>query len=199
MEEHYYTENPESKIKEITYNYQIKNVSLDLTSVSGVFAFKNQPDKASKLLIENFTPSGKMILDLGCGYGVIGLFLKSLFPTQYVCLSDVNMRAVEYSILNARKNNIEVKVIQSNLFSDLSDLTFDDIVTNPPIAAGKKLNTSLINESYNYLSTGGALWLVAYHNKGGSTYKNIMKERFGNASDIVKSGGIRVYKSVKFL
>ncbi|HHW30161.1 MAG TPA: class I SAM-dependent methyltransferase [Clostridiaceae bacterium] len=197
MKEHYYSENPESEIKEITFDYQIKNVSLKFTSVSGVFSFKNKIDKASELLIKSFYPSGKMLLDMGCGYGAIGLFLKALFPNLLVVLSDINNRAVEYSILNARNNNLQVKVIQSNLFSNLSGLRFDDIVTNPPIAAGKKLNTDLINKSHDYLNTGGALWLVAYHNKGGSTYKNIMKERFGNVEDIEKSGGIRVYKSIK--
>lgn len=197
MKEHYYTENPESEIKEITFDYKIKNVSLRLTSVSGVFSFKSKIDKASELLIESFNPSGKMLLDIGCGYGAIGLFLKALFPNLVVCLSDVNNRAVEYSIINARNNNLQVKAIQSNLFSNLSGLVFDDIVTNPPIAAGKKLNIDLINESYEHLNTGGAFWLVAYHNKGGSTYKNIMKEKFDNVEDVGKSGGIRVYKSIK--
>lgn len=74
---------------------------------------------------------------------------------------------------------------------------FDDIVTNPPIAAGKKLLTQLIAEAYDHLNPKGALWLVAYHNKGGSTLKEIMKNRFGNAEDMEKSGGIRVYKSVR--
>ena len=74
---------------------------------------------------------------------------------------------------------------------------FDDIVTNPPIAAGKKLNTELIQQSYEFLRAGGSLWVVAFHNKGGSTLKKIMENRYGNAHDVVKSGGIRVYRSIK--
>lgn len=197
MEEHYYTKNPESRIKEIDFNYKIKDVSLNFTSVSGVFSFKDKIDKATELLIKNFTPSGEILLDLGCGYGAIGLFLKALFPEQCVYMSDINIRAVEYSLLNSKKNNLKIKAMQSNLFSEINDLLFDDIVTNPPIAAGKDLNISLINDSYDFLKDNGALWLVAYHNKGGSTYKSIMEKRFGNVKDIVKSGGIRVYKSVK--
>jgi len=197
VQEHYYSENPESKIKEIAFDYTIKNVTLKFTSVSGVFSFKNKLDKASELLITSFYPSGKMLLDIGCGYGAIGLFLKALYPNLFVCLSDINSRAVEYSFLNAKNNKLQVKVIQSDLFSNLKGLRFDDIVTNPPIAAGKKINTELIIKSHDFLNIGGALWLVAYHNKGGATLKEIMKERFGNVEDVEKSGGIRVYKSIK--
>ncbi len=70
-------------------------------------------------------------------------------------------------------------------------------MSNPPLAAGKELNTRLITESYKHLSKNGALWLVAFHNKGGSTLKKIMETVFGNVTDVDKSGGVRVYKSIK--
>jgi len=197
MDEHYYTENPVSAIKEKEFTSTIRNVTLSFTSVSGVFAFEDRVDKASRLLIESFTPSGGTVLDLGCGYGAIGLFLKALFRNLKVCMSDINSRAAEYALMNARRNNLDVKVVKSDLFSEFRGVKFDDIVTNPPIAAGKKLITELINQAYDHLNTGGALWLVAYHNKGGATLKSIMESRFGNVMDVVKSGGIRVYKSVK--
>jgi len=198
MSEHYYTENPTSEIKEKTFRYAIKNAELTLTAVSGVFAFENKVDRASELLIESFIPSGKTVLDLGCGYGPIGLFIKALYKYQSVCLSDINERALDYARLNASNNRIEVMIVKSDLFSSFSGVFFDDIVTNPPLAAGKKLLTRLIDESWEHLNNNGALWLVAHHNKGGSTLKDIMKKRFKNAEDVVKSGGIRVYKSVKY-
>lgn len=197
MEQHYYTENPVSEIVEKNFSHTIKNITLNFTSVSGVFAFTKEIDRASELLIKHFTPSGKRILDVGCGYGAIGLFLKSFFSDQQVVLSDINKRAVEYAKKNSSINNLNVSVVQGSLFEHLQNDTFDDIVTNPPIAAGKKLNIELIQSSFNRLNTSGALWLVAYHNKGGATLKGIMKESFGNVEDIEKSGGIRVYRSVK--
>lgn len=196
MSEHYYTERPASEIKERAFRQTIKNAELSLTSVSGVFAFESRVDRASGLLVKSFRPSGKSVLDLGCGYGAIGLFIKALYRNQIVCLSDINERAVEYTMLNATNNRLTVKAVKSDLFSAFEGIAFDDIVTNPPIAAGKKLLTNLIDESYGHLNPNGSLWLVAYHNKGGSTLKEIMKNRFGNVQDMEKGGGIRVYKSI---
>lgn len=195
--EHYYTEHPTSELKERSFTQNIKDKELSLISVSGVFAFENKVDKASELLIRAFRPSGKTVLDLGCGYGAIGLFIKALYRNQTVCLSDINERAVEYAMLNARNNRLEIKAIKSDLFSAFKDMTFDDIVTNPPFAAGKKLLSSLIEQSYDFLNPDGALWITAYHNKGGSTLKKMMEERFSNVEDMEKGGGIRVYKSVR--
>ncbi len=195
--EHYYTERPTSEIKEQSFTQKINNAELSLISVSGVFSFENKVDKVSELLIRTFRPSGKAVLDLGCGYGAIGLFIKALFRNQTVCLSDINERAVEYAMLNARNNRLEIKAVKSDLFSAFDMVTFDDIVTNPPFAAGKKLLSALIEQSYDYLNPGGSLWMVAYHNKGGSTLKKMMEDRFTNVLDMEKSGGIRVYRSVR--
>lgn len=197
MSEHYYTEHPTSDIKEKTFQQTINSAELSFTSVSGVFSFEGKIDRASELLIKSFRPSGKAILDLGCGYGAVGLFMKKLHMNQMVCLSDINERAVDYSMLNAAKNHLEIKAVKSDLFSEFDGIIFDDIVTNPPLAAGKKLLTRLIDEAFDHLNPNSALWLVAFHNKGGSTLKEIMRNRFGNAEDIEKSGGIRVYKSVR--
>jgi 16S rRNA G1207 methylase RsmC len=197
--EHYYTENPHSEIKENQFNFTINGKNLDFVSVSGVFAFGDKVDKASQLLIENFRPSGasSYILDVGCGIGPISLFIKSRYPHLQVTAVDINERAVHYTKKNAELNHLDIDVLKSDLYEALSGRQFGDILTNPPIAAGKALNTRLIQESYEHLAKDGALWLVAFHNKGGETLKKIMKETFGNAEDREKSGGIRVYRSVK--
>lgn len=197
MNQHYFTENPESEIKEKTFTESICGSSLTFTSVSGVFSFETKIDRASENLIKNFTPSGMSVLDIGCGYGAIGLYIKSIFPQQNITMIDVNNRALDYTKKNAASNNLSVEALNSNLFTALEGRTFDDIISNPPIAAGKELNTRLITESYEHLSKNGALWLVAFHNKGGSTLKKVMETIFGNVTDLDKSGGVRVYKSIR--
>lgn len=198
MSQHYYSENPLSEIREKSFSYTIKGETLKLISVSGVFAFGSRVDRASELLIESFRPSGGTVLDMGCGYGAIGLFIRKLHPGLKVVLSDVNSRAVEYAGRNALDNGLEIEAVQGGLFSALSGRKFDDIVSNPPMAAGKALNTQFITESLSHLNSGGALWLTAFHNKGGRALKGIMEAVFGNVEDIEKSGGIRVYRAVKY-
>ncbi len=196
MNDFYYSEKPNSPIREKEFTVTWKNKTLNFTSVSGVFSFEDQLDKASRLLIENYIPAGNSALDMGCGYGAIGLFLKALYPQLAITLADINERAVEYTQKNAQRNSLWVKVVKSDLYESLNGGLFHDIVTNPPVAAGKKVITQLIQQAAQHLHPGGALWLVAFHNKGGSTFKKIMEETFGNAEDIEKQGGIRVYRSV---
>lgn len=197
--EHYYTENPQSDIKENHFSATINGRQLDFVSVSGVFAFGDKVDKASQLLIENFRPSGAggFLLDVGCGFGPISLYIKSRYPHLQVTAIDINERAVAYTKKNAEQNDLHLNVLKSDLYEELEGKVFGDIVSNPPIAAGKALNTRLIQEAPKHLLKNGALWLVAFHNKGGETLKKIMKETFGNVEDIEKSGGIRVYRSFK--
>ncbi len=203
MNEHYYTEKPTSPIKEIHFEEEIRGVRLKFTSVSGVFAHGSKVDKASQLLIKTFRPSfdkdsGKRnVLDMGCGYGPISLFLAALYPGLAVYGADINERAVAYARQNARANSLYGDFISSDLYTGLSERKYGDIVSNPPLAAGKALNERLIKEAFDHLWDGGALWLVAFHNKGGETLKKMMERVFGNAQDEEKKGGIRVYRSLK--
>ncbi len=196
--DHYYSEKPQSVIQEQKFSYEIKGIELEFTSVSGVFAFSQKVDKASRLLIESFRPSGagNFVLDMGCGIGPISLYIKSRYPHLQVTAVDINERAVFYTEKNALLNNLSIEAMKSDLYSQLEGRLFGDILSNPPIAAGKALNTRLIHEARNHLLKNGALWLVAYHNKGGETLKRIMNEAFGNVEDMEKKGGIRVYRSV---
>lgn len=196
MNEHYYSEKPTSEIKEKIFKETYRNKTLEFASVSGVFAFESYIDKASRLLIESFKPHGHTVLDMGCGYGAIGLFIKALYPQLVVTLTDINERAVLYAQRNAERNNLWVKTVKGDLYEGVANSRFDDIVTNPPVAAGKKVVTRLIHEAAHHLEPNGALWLVAFHNKGGSTYKKIMEDTFGNVEDVKKQGGIRVYRSI---
>lgn len=199
MSDHYYTEKPVSPIKEHRFIHEIKGVRLELISVSGVFSFEEKVDKASEILIKAFSPSPAhaSILDVGCGFGPVSLFLKAFYPVYAVTGVDINERAVEYARKNADANHLHVEVVKSDLFSELSDRKYGNIVTNPPLAAGKALNIRLIQQAHEHLLQGGALFLVAYHNKGGETLKKIMSTTFGNVEDVEKSGGIRVYRSYK--
>lgn len=195
--EHYYTERPKSELRVKTATLKLKNGRTYLFQTpSGVFSF-GEIDKATRILIEHCDVHGKKLLDLGCGYGVIGIVLKGEYPDLEVFMSDINERAVEFAKINARKNNVDVVIKHGAFFEPWQNEKFDLILMNPPLAAGKKVVLRLIRESCEHLNEKGSLQVVAYHNKGGSYVKRAMGEVFGNVEDIYKEGGIRIYKSVK--
>ena len=190
MTSHYFSENQSSVIrqKEVRYN------ALKFTTCSGVFS-TDKIDTGSNLLIETAIDFKKRnILDLGCGWGAVGLVFKSVNKLANVTLSDVNERAVASAKMNAKQNNLEVKVIKSDGFEKISDF-FDLILLNPPQSAGLDVCKRLIQESKAHLNEHGSLLVVARHNKGGSRLADFMESVFGNVEHRAKQSGYRVYCS----
>lgn len=197
MFEHYYTEHPTSELKVKIVELKLKNGHIyKFKSPSGVYSF-GKIDKATKILIENSKIRSGDVLDIGCGYGVIGITLKKEWPEINIFMSDINERAVEFARINAKDNNIEAEIRQGFLFEPWKDVKFDHVISNPPIVAGKHIWMQLIEESFEKIREEGSLELVAFHNKGGKRIKEYMKTIFGNVEELCKEGGIRVYRSLK--
>jgi 16S rRNA G1207 methylase RsmC len=196
--EHYFTENPKSKLRKTSFKTKILGNDIIINSSSGIFSVK-EIDFGTRLLIENAKINGKKILDLGCGYGIVGIALKKMRPDIDVTMIDVNERAVKVSIENCESNNVEAKILRSDIFSnsELKNEKFDTILTNPPFSAGKKLCFQFIEQSAQHLNKNGLFELVAPHNKGGESLKRKMLEVFGNAGELAKKSGFRVYISIK--
>ncbi len=196
--EHYFTEKPTSKkvLKEIEFDDGI--VKFKLFSATGLFS-KDKVDLGTKVLLKyNNVQDNSKVLDLGCGYGVVGLYLATKYPNIKVTMSDINERAVEIAKLNAKKLklNNRIKVIKSDGLKNI-DEPFDFILLNPPQTAGKKTCFRLIEESFDHLNKGGYLNLVARHKKGGVSLMEKMNEVFGNSVVLGKKSGYRVYASKK--
>ena len=196
--EHYYSENPESSIKTRLIEVNLLGNDLRFITSSGVFS-KKRIDPGTELLINNaILPNKGVILDLGCGYGAIGIAIKKAYPLLRVILTDINKRAVMLARKNAELNNVSIEVYQGFLFDALpfTKPFFDSILVNPPISAGRDLCLRIIDESYEWLKKG-SLQLVARHRKGGKYLMQYMKQVFGNVSTIARSKGFHVYYSVK--
>lgn len=204
--EHYNTINPSSSdkiilIKEVIKNKELnKEFNLLLKSSSSIFS-KNKIDLGTLNFIKygNFEheKSNPTVLDLGCGYGVIAISIKKLYPLYDVFALDINNRAVKLSRINAKENNVDIIVKQSDLFQKFKNESFDIIITNPPYIIGKEYIIELIKESKNHLNQNGYLELVVKYGKGGKSIEKFMIETFGNVQTIAKKSGYRIFKSIK--
>ncbi len=194
MDDHYFTKKPVSKLKVREITAIINKKEFSFTTASGVFG-KEKADKGTILLIENCIIEDKedfSILDLGCGYGIIGICLKKNYPLTDITCSDINERAVNITQKNAIKNKVEIKALQSDIFENI-DEKFDTILINLPQNAGKKICFKMIEESFNHLKEKGSLQIVSRHQKGGKMYEKKMIEIFNNSRYLAKSGGYRIY------
>lgn len=193
---HYYSNQQTSDLKPTEIDIKVKNVSFKLISGSGVFS-KKRLDKGTGVLLKYLLiEDGWKVLDLGCGIGVVGIYVKKLFPNTNLTLTDVNQRAVYLTKKNLEKHDLKARAFVSDSFKKIND-TFDAILLNPPQLAGKEVCFRLIEESFEHLNKDGLLELVARHNKGGKTYSKKMEEVFGNMKEAGIGSGYRVYISRK--
>ncbi|MCP6683549.1 class I SAM-dependent methyltransferase [Bacillus nakamurai] len=200
MSEHYYSEKPSVKSNKQTWSFTLRNKTYTFTSDSGVFS-KKEVDFGSRVLIEAFQEpeTDGDFLDVGCGYGPIGLSLAGEFTDRTIHMVDVNERAVELSNENAEKNEIKnVRIYQSDLFSNIdSAQTFASIITNPPIRAGKKVVHAIFEKSAEHLRTSGELWIVIQKKQGGPSAIKKLKELFDEVSVVQKKKGYYIIKAKK--
>lgn len=196
--EHYFSPKPKSDIRKENFKTRVLGNDFMINSASSIFSLK-EIDFGTRLLTENCKLIGKEILDLGCGYGIIGIALKKKYPDINVTMIDINERATKIAKENCKANNVDAIVLKSDIFShpELREKKFDTILTNPPFSAGKKICFSFIEESSKHLNKNGIFQLVAPHNKGGESLKKKMLEVFGNAGETAKKSGYRVYISIK--
>lgn len=199
MSNHYYTENPESEHDLEQWQFELLGKNFTFQTDSGVFS-RQTVDYGSRVLIQAFDdselPEGA-ILDVGCGYGPMGLSLA--YSTGRLAeMVDVNNRAVELAIGNAARNGIEnVDIHQSNIYADVHGKEFAAVVSNPPIRAGKKVVHEILSESHPLLKVGGSLTVVLQKKQGAPSAEKKMNEIFGNVEIVIKDKGYYILRSVK--
>lgn len=198
MGDHYYTERPTVESKPFQWTYTLRGHQFLFTVDQGVFS-KKEVDFGSRLLIETFVEpnvSGN-ILDVGCGYGPIGLALAKDFPHRTVHMIDVNERAIELAKKNKQQNDVEnAQIYISNLF-DRVEGKFAAIVTNPPIRAGKAVVHSIFEQSVNYLLPGGELWVVIQKKQGAPSALEKLKTIFDQVDVVEKKKGYFIIRAQK--
>ena len=196
--EHYFTNDGNEKSNEKEFQVEILGKKFKFITDIGVFS-KGELDYASRLLIETFAEQALSgdILDVGCGYGAIGIVLAASRPSNSVHMVDVNLRAVRLAQLNAELNGISnIYAYESDCYQNV-DRKFSNIVCNPPIRAGKKVVHQILEEAFEYLEDEGILMIVIGKQHGAASAQKKMLEVFGNASRVCRSKEFWVLLSKK--
>lgn len=193
---HYFINNSDLQHDEKVLTCYINDVAFSFISDRGTFS-KDQIDYGSFVFLKALLKEelGKSILDVGCGYGTLGIVLKKLTEAS-VDMVDVNLRALKLAKRNALLNKVDVSVYESDCFSKVSK-SFDAIVINPPIRAGKEVIYRMFEEAYQYLNQGGSLFIVMRKNHGAKSAMVKISSIFGDCKVIDKEAGYFILKAGK--
>ena len=197
MAEHYYSKTTDtpSDPKDFTFNF--RGETFIFTTDNGVFS-KGYIDYGSFAMLNAFKPNDidLPILDMGSGYGPIGITVSRLYNKKTV-MCEINERAYNLSLKNIERNKVDSIAYNSNLYEKVMGMKFSSIITNPPIRAGKETVFKIYEGAYSHLEKGGELWVVIQKKQGAPSSKTRLFELFGNCDIMSRDHGYYILKSVK--
>lgn len=192
--EHYFTNNENLKSEFRKINYSYNDFPFTFTSDLGVFS-KDKIDYGSKVLVEtilNKDFTNKRILDVGCGYGFIGIVLSKV-TNSFVDMIDINKRAVHLCQMNIENNKVNSNAFISDAYKSINE-TYDIIVTNPPIRAGKEKVLEVLINAKEHLNKDGILYYVIRKDQGAKSLTEKLKSIY-NVELLKKDKGFYIYKA----
>jgi len=195
---HYYSrEQNDIESNPSYFNFNFKGLELKFKTDNGVFS-KDYIDYGSFAMLKAFIPNDidLPILDMGSGYGPIGITVSRLFG-KLVYMCEINERAYNLSLENINANNANCKAFNSDLYEKVEGLKFSSIITNPPIRAGKDIVFKIYDEAFKHLVAGGELWVVIQKKQGAPSSKEHIEKLFGNCEIINRDKGYYILKAIK--
>ncbi|AEI46026.1 class I SAM-dependent methyltransferase [Paenibacillus mucilaginosus] len=198
MSEHYYTEKPTTGHDLGQVEEELRGRTYAFATDAGVFS-KKGVDYGSKLMIETMEfPADARVLDVGCGYGPIGLAAAAMAGQGQVTMVDINERAIELAKRNAQRNSIRnVRILQSDLLAEVAGESFDVVLTNPPIRAGKETVHRIFEQAHSVLTDGGALWVVIQKKQGAPSAVAKLESIFASVEEVERDRGYWILKATK--
>ncbi len=187
---HYFT-NDYIKSDEKTVLVKIKDQNFKFKVDNGVFSKKGL-DFGTRTLLENLPELKGDILDFGCGYGPIGIYIAKTYNCN-VDMVDINNRSLSLAAKNSKINNVKTTVFASNIYENITK-KYDFIITNPPIRVGNEILYQILLDAQKNLKSGGELWLVINKNQGAKTVYKMLENHY-ETSLIAKNKGFYIIRA----
>lgn len=200
MSNQYFENNDKLKSEVRELSYYIQGITMRFLSDNGVFS-KGNIDFGSSLLIRTIIKFSEMynyqeVLDMGCGYGTIGLSVARMFPKIHMDMVDINLRAIELARENKSRNFVEnAEIFVSDVYENIQK-KYDMIVSNPPIRAGKKVVHAIVVGAKEYLNSGGSVWCVIQKKQGAPSLLKALEETFSEVYIRSKEKGYYVIQAI---
>jgi 16S rRNA (guanine1207-N2)-methyltransferase len=196
--EHYFTETPKSEPKLGMIHTRLRGEAFKFLTASSVFS-KKQVDSGTRLLIEAMQlPETGAVLDVGCGYGAVGIAAATSNPQLHVVMTDVNIRAVQLARKNLKINKVSnAEVRCGHLYDPIKDSTFNCVLSNPPVSAGMETVTAIITHAPSVMASEATIQMVIRSKIGAKTLPSILNQAFGNCTVLARKSGYRVLMAKK--
>ncbi|HMK94659.1 MAG TPA: methyltransferase [Candidatus Limnocylindrales bacterium] len=191
--EHYFTGLPKSEERFGLVRTTLCGRNFEFLTASSVFS-KRRVDLGTRLLIESMVlPREGNVLDIGCGYGVVGIVAASLNPKLRVLMTDVNIRAVRLAKRNVELNKVaSAEVRYGYFFEPVEGVMFNCILSNPPVSAGMETVKAIVHGARHVLADGGTFQMVIRSKIGSKALPAVFEETFGNVRVLARGSGFRV-------
>ena len=187
---HYFSAEAPVSSRPQGFTYRYKSHTYAFTTDMGVFSV-GKMDEGTDLLLQQIPALSGKLLDMGCGFGAIGIILAKEYGLE-LTLSDINPRAIELTRENCERNGVDaIQIVLSDKFEQIHDC-YDTIVINPPIHAGKQVVFSLYEGALGHLNEGGKLYIVIRKKHGAESSIKHINQIFGNCNILHKKKGVYV-------
>lgn len=191
--DHYFVSEPKSKEKFGLIRTSLCGKSFEFLTSSSVFS-KRRVDLGTRILIESMdVPKMGNVLDVGCGYGAVGIVAAVLNPKLSVVMTDVNMRAVRLARKNVELNKVlNAEVRYGYFYEPVEGLVFDCVLSNPPVSAGMEIVTAIVKEATKVMTKNATFQMVIRSKVGAKVLPSVFEEAFGNCAVLERKSGFRV-------